>query len=361
MPGFGEPDRVDHPARHLGDARRRVALARLGRDRLRDERRARPRSHRHAGRAARERDRACPTRSAPDARARQRRRGRSRAGSSRRASTTGPSRQRRFQPPSSSTAQPWHDAVAAGHRRLQRDLAGDAAPRRPRRHGAHEPAGPAASTELASPSQVDQLGDALAARSRTWRSAAGTSVGSRRLRRRCGTRDAARRRGSAAADAEEDASRRCRRRPAASTRARPPSRSKPRPSGASTSSSRPRARARRRRVRRVDEERRRAVRPPRTARQRARQERGAVERRAPCANVPGGPTVDVAVDATRARLPARRARRRAATRLVTRRARVDSLPGAAPAAASGRPSRPGRSPARRRDAPDSVVMHGMRA
>ena len=32
-----EPDRVQHPVRRLGDARRRVALARQRRDRLRDE------------------------------------------------------------------------------------------------------------------------------------------------------------------------------------------------------------------------------------------------------------------------------------------------------------------------------------
>ena len=74
LPGFGEPDRVEQSRRRLGHPRRRVALARQRGDRLRHDRRdveVRRRLRRRGPRA----DRACPTRSSPDARARPRRPG----------------------------------------------------------------------------------------------------------------------------------------------------------------------------------------------------------------------------------------------------------------------------------------------
>ena len=108
--------------------------------------------HRHARRRGPRADRACRTRSSPDARARPRRPGCS--------SRQAPSASRRRRAPRgtgaradrpSRTAQPWHDAVAAGHRRLERDLARDAGQRAQAAATARtSPVGPAASTEVAS-------------------------------------------------------------------------------------------------------------------------------------------------------------------------------------------------------------------
>ena len=343
------------PARHLGDARRRVAGARLGRDRLRDVRRAAERrvaEHRVGGPRV-ERARRVQHR----VRQLQARRGRSREALRRHDRTLDAE-------PLPRAVELDRAAVAgaepARHRRLERHLARDrrasAASAATARTIAPGPDASTSSTPVRSTSSVTSRGASAASRDR-------------------GRRDQAR----ASPPAPP---RGTRPRPAP---ARPARRGTPKntvaPMPAPTSSVVVRARRRPGRTRGRAATARRASRarasapteyagstrnagvpsgrrnsPTGRGRNAAPSGSRTIAKRAGRADLDVAVELDHRVAADRDACRGRASRDRLA--VTPARARRPPDPGAAPAAASGRPSRPAPSPAPPRVAPDSVVMHG---